>query len=300
MKYRMLLLPLVLAACAQTPEATGPASTTTATTTTTAAGATTAATATGAPTANSAAPAPAATAASAPAASGADLLSRYHWQLSNAIDSKGSRIDALFVRPGQPLQLDFNADRMNVVNSCNNLGAGYSIRKGRLQVGPMVSTMMACHDAGLAALDDAISQRLRGSLAVKLLDRDNVPSLQLVTDSGDTLSFIGMPTAETRYGGPGEIAFLEIAPQTVPCNHPLMANQQCLQVRERHFDEQGLASGTPGPWQPLNQTIDGYTHTPGMRNVLRVKRFTVKNAPVDAPTVAYVLDLVVESEKVGP
>ncbi|OLL32244.1 hypothetical protein BTH42_07270 [Burkholderia sp. SRS-W-2-2016] len=291
----MLLLPLVLAACAQTPEATGPASATTATTATTTTGAT------AAPTAGSAANAPAAAAASAPApaANGAELLSRYHWRLNNAIDSKGTRIDALFVRPDQPLQLDFSADRMNVVNSCNNLGAGYSVKKGRLQVGPMVSTMMACHDAGLAALDDAISQRLRGSPAVKLLARDNAPSLQLVTDSGDTLSFTGVPTAETRYGGPGEIAFLEVAPQTVPCNHPLMANQQCLQVRERHFDEQGLASGTPGPWQPLNQTIDGYTHTPGIRNVLRVKRFTVKNPPADAPAVAYVLDLVVESEKVG-
>ncbi|NML34381.1 META and DUF4377 domain-containing protein [Paraburkholderia sp. G-4-1-8] len=268
----MLLLLLVLAACAQTPEATGPAPSTTPAST---------------------------TAASAPATSGADLLGRYHWQLNNAIDSKGTRIDALFVRPNQPLQLDFSADRLNVVNSCNTLGAGYSIKKGRMQVGPMVSTMMACRDPGLAALDDAISQRLRGSLNVNLLARDNAPSLQLVTDSGDTLSFTGVPTAETRYGGPGEIAFLEVAPQSVPCNHPLIPDKQCLLVRERYFDEQGLASGTPGPWQPLNQDIDGYTHTPGIRNVLRVKRFTVRNPPADAPSVAYVLDLVVESEKVG-
>ncbi|MFT4066034.1 DUF4377 domain-containing protein [Paraburkholderia sp.] len=275
MKFRMLLLPLALAACSQTPVATSPAPSTSA-------------------------PGTSATAAaSAPSAGGTTLLSQYHWQLNNAIDSKGSRIDALFVRPDQPVQLDFGADRLNVVNSCNNMGAGYSVRKGRLQIGPMMSTMMACHDPALSALDDAISQRLRGSVGVNLLSRDNAPRLQLVTDSGDTLSFTGVPTAETRYGGPGERAFLEVAAQTVPCNHPLIPGKQCLLVRERHFDEQGLPSGTPGEWQPLNQDIEGYTHTPGIRNVLRVKRFNISNPPADGPSVAYVLDLVVESEKVS-
>lgn len=269
MKYRMLLLPLVLAACAQTPEVTTPA--------------------------------PSATMAAANPAepTGTDQLSRYHWQLKNAIDSNGMHIDALFVRPDQPVQLDFSPYRITVVNSCNTMGAGYTVKKGYLQIGPMVSTMMACNDPALAALDDAISQRVRGSVTVNLLARDNGPRLQLVTDSGDTLTFTGVPTAETRYGGPGQTAFLEVAPQSVPCNHPLMPNAQCLLVRERYFDEQGLATGTPGPWQPLNQDIEGYTHTPGIRNVLRVKRFTVKNPPADGPSVAYVLDLVVESEKVG-
>ncbi|WP_233839279.1 DUF4377 domain-containing protein [Paraburkholderia sp. ZP32-5] len=275
MKFRMLLLPLALAACSQTPVATNPAPP-----------ASTPGTATVA-------------AASTPSVSGSALLGEYHWQLNDAIDSNGNRIDALFVRPAQPLQLDFTADRLNVVNACNNLGAGYSIRKGRLQVGPMISTMMACHDPALSALDNAISQRLRGSVSVNLLSRDNAPRLQLVTDSGDTLSFTGVATAETRYGGPGERAFLEVAAQTVPCNHPLIPGKQCLLVRERHFDEQGLPSGTPGEWQPLNQDIEGYTHTPGIRNVLRVKRFNISNPPADGPSVAYVLDLVVESEKVS-
>jgi hypothetical protein len=163
----------------------------------------------------------------------------------------------------------------------------------------MMSTMMACHDPALSALDDAISQRLRASVSVNLLSRDNTPHLQLVTDSGDTLSFTGVPTAETRYGSAGERAFLEVAAQTVPCNHPLIPGKQCLLVRERHFDEQGLPSGTPGEWQPLNQDIEGYTHTQGIRNVLRVKRFNISNPPADGSSVAYVLDLVVESEKVS-
>jgi heat shock protein HslJ len=274
-KYRILLLPLAVVACSQTSQAPG-----------------------GAP-ATVVATAPASAAAGATATSGTALLSQYHWQLNNAIDSKGRRIDALFVQGQKPLQLDFTADRLNVVNACNNMAAGYTVDKGRLQIGQMVSTLMACHDPALGTLDDAIARRLQGSVGVSLLARGNAPSLQLVTDSGDTLSFSGVPTAQTRFGGPGETVFLEVAAQSVPCNHPLIPDQQCLQVRERHFDEHGLPSGTPGAWQPLNQDIEGYTHTPGIRNVLRVKRYTIKNPPADGASVAYVLDLVVESEKVG-
>jgi len=64
--------------------------------------------------------------------------------------------------------------------------------------------------------------------------------------------------------------------------------------------QQGLRVGTPGEWMPLYQDIEGYTHEPGVRNVLRLKRFTIKNPPVDAPATAYVLDTVIESEVVKP
>lgn len=273
MKHRLLLLPLALAACSQTPT-TSPAP----------------------PIIATAAATPAATGTASTTGSG--LLGQYHWQLIEATNSKGTRIDALFARADKPVQLDFSADRLTVVNSCNNMGGGYSIRKGRLQMGPMTSTMMACPDAALAALDDALAQRLKGSLELSLQAGGNAAHLQLVTDSGDTLSFTGLPTAQTRFGGPGETAFLEVAAQTVPCNQPLIPGKQCLLVRERHFDEHGLPAGTPGAWQPLSQDIEGYTHAPGIRNVLRVKRYTVRNPPADGPSVAYVLDLVVESEKV--
>jgi len=278
MKYRLLLLPLALAACSQTPQASGPAASATATTATTAMSA--------------------AGAAAAPAAD-IRLLGAYHWQLTNATDSTGQRIDALFVRPDKPIQLDFSAGRLSVSNSCNNLGGGYNINNGRLQMSPMVSTMMACFDPALAALDDAITQRLQGSPRLNLQADANTPHLQLITERRDTLSFTGLPTPETRYGGPGQTVFMEVAAHTVPCHHPLMPGKQCLQVRERHFDKNGLPAGTPGAWHPLYQDIDGYTHEPGIRNVIRVKRFAIRNAPADAPSVAYVLDLVVESHQVS-
>ena len=87
------------------------------------------------------------------------------------------------------------------------------------------------------------------------------------------LSFAGEPTAETRYGGPGETVFLEVAAQSEPCSHPLIADMQCLQVRELKYDDKGIKTGTVGSFVNFYQDIEGYTHEPGIRNVLRVKRY---------------------------
>jgi hypothetical protein len=70
-------------------------------------------------------------------------------------------------------------------------------------------------------------------------------------------------------------------------------------VRELHYDAQGLRVGEPGLWQTLAQPIEGYEHHPGVRNVLRAKRYVVASPPADASSVAYVLDMVVESETVA-
>ncbi|HYM87381.1 MAG TPA: DUF4377 domain-containing protein, partial [Pseudoxanthomonas sp.] len=46
--------------------------------------------------------------------------------------------------------------------------------------------------------------------------------------------------------------------------------------------------------------IEGYTHEAGIRNVLRVKRYTIKHPPADGSSLVYVLDMVVESEATKP
>jgi len=148
------------------------------------------------------------------------------------------------------------------------------------------------------ARDAAISERLPGKLQARL-QRDP-ERLTLTTSAGDVLAFDGEPTAETRYGGPGETAFLEVAAQTRPCSHPLIPDMQCLQVREVFYDDKGLKTGTPGEFGNFYDGIEGYTHEPGVRNVLRVKRFKRDPAPADASDTVYVLDMVVESETVAP
>jgi hypothetical protein len=89
--------------------------------------------------------------------------------------------------------------------------------------------------------------------------------------------------------------FLEVAAQTVPCQPGAGAPAQCLQVRERRFDDKGLRIDPPGEWRAFYGSIDGYTHTPGVRNVLRLKRYQRGTVPADASAYIYVLDLVVES-----
>ena len=61
------------------------------------------------------------------------------------------------------------------------------------------------------------------------------------------------------------------------------------------FDDKGLKQGEPGKFENFYGNIEGYTHEDGVRNVVRVKRYEVKNPPADAPSQAYVLDMVVES-----
>jgi len=247
------------------------------------------------------APAPVTTAApeapATPSADAATLLPQYHWQLRDATDAQGKRIDALFARADKPLQLDFKDGRLGVANTCNRMGGTYTLSDASLTIGRLTSTMMACTDNALMALDQEAGKRLEGTLKIAAT-QDGLAQLKLTTATGDTLVFAGNPTAETRYGGPGERVFLEVAAETRPCSHPLIPDKQCLQVREIAYDDKGLKVGTPGEFQPFHDSIEGYTHQPGIRNVLRVDRYTVKNPPADASPQAYVLDMVVESESV--
>ncbi|WP_313929379.1 META and DUF4377 domain-containing protein [Pseudoxanthomonas sp.] len=243
-------------------------------------------------------PAPSATTAAAtPAPATVDaspLLSQYHWQLMDATDAQGKRIDALFARADKPLQLDFKEGRLGVSNACNRMSGTYTLSDTSLTLGRLTSTMMACTDNALMALDQEIGKRLEGTLKIAAT-QDGVAQLALTTATGDKLLFAGNPTADTRFGGHGERVFLEVAAETKPCSHPLIPDKQCLQVREVKYDDKGLKVGTPGEFEHFYDSIEGYTHEPGVRNVLRVDRYTVKNPPADGSSNAYVLDMVVES-----
>lgn len=241
-----------------------------------------------------AAPAKAPAAAAAASIDG-KLLGANHWVLDAATDSSGKRIDALFVRADKPVTLDFADGRLSVDNACNHMGGDYTLAGNEMTVSRMASTMMACTDQALMALDQAVGSRLEGTLKIDQLDAS---TLKLTSATGDVLTFRGEPTAETRYGGPGETVFLEVDSRTKPCSHPLIRNMQCLQVREVHYDDKGLEQGKRGEFYNFYDSIEGYAHEDGVRNVLRVKRYEVKNPPADASSRAYVLDMVVGSEVV--
>lgn len=270
MRRFALLLPLALAACHHEPPAEPPAA---------------------APAARSPAETPA---SGAPA----ERLQAHHWRLQAATDAAGARIDDLFVDGGEPLTADFRDGRIALSGGCNRGSAAYAPEGDTLRVERFAQTLMACADDRLMRLDAAATQRLAGTLRWNIEDGGEGPALRLVDGDGATLTFVGEPTAETRYGGPGETVFMEVAPERVACSHPLMPDHRCLRVRELHYDANGLRAGEPGEWQPLYEEIEGYAHEPGIRNVLRLKRYRRENAPADASSVAYVHDMTVESEAV--
>ncbi len=229
-----------------------------------------------------------------------NALGGHHWRLQDATDAQGRRIDALLVRPELPVQFDIADGRIRISNACNGISGDVSIDGDTLRFGPMVSTKMACADPAVMALDSEVSARLQGNATFQLLETDP-PQLVWAAANGDSLRFVGVPTSETRFGNPGETIFLEVAAKTRPCQHPMMPTlQRCLQVRERRYDAQGRVVGTPGEWRPFHDNIEGYAHEEGIRNVLRIKRFPIANPPMDAPAVAYVLEMSIESETVDP
>lgn len=225
------------------------------------------------------------------------LLKAYHWQLTDARTATGQRINTLFVQADKPVQLDFDNNRVSVSNTCNRMGGGYAVNADKLQFGPLASTMMSCANADLNRLDQEVGGRLQGNMRYRLQTSDQ-PQLMLTGAGGDKLVFTGIATPETRYGGSGETVFLEVAAKTKACNHPLIPNKQCLQVRQIQYDAKGLKTAQ-GNWQSFYQPIDGYTHQNGVRNILRVKRYQIANPPADAPNSAYVLDMVVETDRSG-
>lgn len=222
-----------------------------------------------------------------PASSG---LQAYAWNLAAAFDA-GGRAEQGWLLPGRPApQLKFQDGRVNVANLCNVVGAGYFADNGALRVAQPVSTMRACPEADLMALERRISTRLPQATGYEIRNAPSAaPTLVLQFSDGGRWELAGMPTAATRFGSAGERVFLEVAPAHVPC--PSGGGRMCLSVRDVRFDEQGIRRST-GEWHPFEGEIEGFRHEPGMRNVLRLQRYATSAGP------AYVLDLVVESEQV--
>ena len=223
-------------------------------------------------------------------------LQDHHWTLQSASDAAGRPMEAM-LPAGHPVVMNFIDARLSIRGACNQMNGNWRLSpRTELAVGRLAATMKACEPALMAA-DSALSAALEQPLGVEVT-RGAAPSLRLTTASQQVLTFSGEPTLRSLYGAPKRL-FLEIAEQTVDCALPSGEAGRCLRVREVRFDEKGLRKGPPGPWRSFTASIEGYTHTPGVRNVLRVDRYERKPAPAGQPSAAYVLDLVVESETVA-
>jgi len=220
-------------------------------------------------------------------------LANHAWSLLAATGADGGRIDALFPDGARPHSLAFAEGRLHATGGCNGLRARYELTpEGRFSVSGAAATMRAC-EAPLMAADAALSALLASPLELVLV-QGPYPTLALIAATGEVLQFRGELTHEARLG-PGATAFYEVGPRRLPCDEATSADGLCLQIREITFDAQGLRVGEPGGFMPFGGSIEGYEHSEGTRNVLRVKRFESGQSPGDR---VMVLDLVVESESV--
>jgi len=72
---------------------------------------------------------------------------------------------------GSEIALRFEAERLGISAGCNQMGGGYTIKDGRLEVGAMMTTAMACEEP-LMAQDQWISAFVNGAAAT--LDGDTL------------------------------------------------------------------------------------------------------------------------------
>ncbi len=215
------------------------------------------------------------------------LLESNRWSIADARDASGKRIDALFAPDVRPHSLRFAGGRVAISGGCN-LGTGAAmVGGGELTISRPATTMMACAPAAMRA-DAALAEALAAPM--KLALADGTTRMTLASAAG-TLVLAGVATPESRYGAPTRV-FLEVAPARVVCHNPIDLDTTCIEVREIHFDDKGLPSGSPGPWRAFYPRIEGYTHVEGMHEVLRVNRFSRASERRDP---LYVLDLVVST-----
>ena len=230
------------------------------------------------------------------------LLTRHQWSLKEAVDAKGRTIGALLMRPDKPVQISFVDGSIRIQNTCNGLSGLYRRLGDEIRVEELTGTKMQCPEPEVAALDGEMTLRIQGSsrftAAPGTPQTKNQPTLEWRAGNGDILRFVGEMTPEARYGNEGETAFIEVAADTKPCQPPMAtAPQTCLELRELRYDDQGLKTDL-GPWRLFYDKIEGFTHEPGVRNVLRVKRYRRDNRPDDGTNIAYVMEMSVESETV--
>lgn len=226
-------------------------------------------------------------------------LEAYHWDLSTAFDARGQAQGDWLLARRKPLRLNFSAgQRLSVQELCNVMNAGYRLEGERITLSAPASTLRACADPALMALERRVGAQLPQAQTLALA-AGATPRLTLSFADGSRWVFAGQPTAQTRYASAPERVFLEVAPERVACNHGLMKNAQCLRVREIRYADNGVKQSM-GPWQLFYGQIEGWQHQPGVRQLLRLDRYRVKNPPADASSLAYVLDMVVETEQVKP
>ncbi|MDM1763443.1 DUF4377 domain-containing protein [Acinetobacter sichuanensis] len=199
----------------------------------------------------------------------------------------------------KPLVLNFAQDgSLGISTSCNGMSTSWKIENNQIVSTNVASTLMAC--SGDAAKQEGLAASLfeQGKTAFVLnTSNPQNPTLTLTSAKGEKVVFTGQLTPETKYQSQGETIFLEISPETKECTAGVM-KKQCLQVREIKYADNGVKTQVDKDWTLFYDNIDGFTHTTDERQVVRIKRYEIKNPAADQSKYAYVQDMIIEREAV--
>ena len=114
-----------------------------------------------------------------------EALQAYNWQLVDAKRTNGDKVSQLFINPAKPLTLNFFKDNGNnlvsFMNTCNNMGAGYSVVNGNVEIKNGISTLMACPEPQ-ASFDTATLATVQGKYSINK-NANNMPILTIKNDS---------------------------------------------------------------------------------------------------------------------
>lgn len=110
-----------------------------------------------------------------------NTLQSYDWQLVDATRTNGQKVTQLFFDPAKPLTLSFNNyqgnNRVTFMNTCNNMGAEYSVVNGNVQISNGISTLMACPEPQ-ASFDTATLATVQGKYNLSK-NANNAPMLTI-------------------------------------------------------------------------------------------------------------------------
>lgn len=196
----------------------------------------------------------------------------------------------------KPLILTFSQDGgLSISTSCNNLGTSWKIENNQLVTGNMMATNMACESKSMAqeGIASQIFSNRKAAFVLNMKDTQQ-PTLTLTDAQGQTYTFTGKMTPEALYQTQGETIFLEISPETKQCTG--VAPQTCLQVKEIKYAENGVKTQVDKDWTLFYDKIEGFEHRSDERQVIRVKRYALKNPAADQSKYAYVHDMTIERE----
>lgn len=122
-----------------------------------------------------------------------------NWQLVDAKTSDGKKVEALFTNAAKPLTLSFTTidgnKMVSLMNTCNTISAPYSVVNGNVELGSMMSTMMACPDAE-AKFDAAAVASVVGKYTLSQ-GADKTPML-VVTNNHQVAHFKAVAKTETK------------------------------------------------------------------------------------------------------